>query len=280
VPWLFWVNDYLTPWIGNQLAANNRHGPIRDMAAKEVEGRKERGSNRKDLLSKLLSVHIEKPEQFDYAALVSMATSNIGAGSDTTAISIRAAIYFLLRNPAAKQSLLDELQFARSQGKLSDPILLAEANDMPYLQACLYEALRLHPAVGMSLPRVVPEGGTTVNGIYIPAKTIIGANPWVIHRMKSIFGEDVEHFRPERWLGADAGDMRRFFFAFGAGARSCIGKNISWMEMSKLIPTLFMHFDMELDDPNEELVETCWWFVIQKGLHVRLRQKVVSDPGY
>lgn len=82
VPWLFWLNDYLTPWIGNRVQANNRHGSIRDMALKEVESRKDRGSDRKDLLSKLLSVHIEKPEQFDYAALVSMATSNIGAGSE------------------------------------------------------------------------------------------------------------------------------------------------------------------------------------------------------
>jgi len=277
VPSLFWLNDYLTPWIGNRVAANNRHGSIRDLALKEVESRKDRGSNRKDLLSKLLSVHDEKPEQFDYAALVSMATSNIGAGSDTTAISIRAAIFYLLRNPTAKQRLLDEIDFARSQGKLSDPLLLSEANDMPYLQACLYEALRLHPAVGMSLPRVVPEGGTTVNGVYIPAGTIIGTNPWVVHRLQSIFGEDVDDFRPERWLGADAADMRRFFFAFGAGARSCIGRNISWMEMSKLIPTLFMHFDLELEDSNEGLEEVCWWFVMQKGLHVRLRQRVVSD---
>ena len=280
VPWLFWLNDYLTPWIGNRVAANNRHGSIRDLAMKEVESRKDRGSDRKDLLAELLSVHVEKPEQFDYAALVSMATSNISAGSDTTAISIRATVFYLLQNPAAKQRLLDEIQSARSQGKLSDPVQLAEADDMPYLQACLYEALRLHPAVGMSLPRVVPNGGTTVNGVYIPAGTIIGANPWVVHRLKSIFGEDVDDFRPERWLGTDTANMRRFFFAFGAGARSCIGRNISWMEMSKLIPTLFMHFDIELENSNVNLEEVCWWFVIQKGLHVRLRQKAVFEPGY
>ncbi|KAF2813425.1 uncharacterized protein BDZ99DRAFT_255822 [Mytilinidion resinicola] len=67
--------------------------------------------------------------------------------------------------------------------------------------------------------------------------------------------------------------MHRFFFAFGSGARSCIGRNISWMEMSKLIPTLFMRYDLTLADANAELTEKCWWFVIQKGLYVNVRRR-------
>ena len=108
---------------------------------------------------------------------------------------------------------------------------LVEAESMPYLQAVMYEALRLHPAVGMSLPRVTPDEGATIAGTYLPAGTSVGATPWVIHRNKDVFGDDVESFRPERWMGENAGDMHRFFFAFGSGARMCLGRNISWMEM-------------------------------------------------
>ena len=39
---------------------------------------------------------------------------------------------------------------------------------MPYLQACMYEALRCHPAVGMSLPRVTPSGGIEIDNRIIP----------------------------------------------------------------------------------------------------------------
>jgi cytochrome P450 len=97
---------------------------------------------------------------------------------------------------------------------------------MPYLQACIYEALRMHPAVGMSLPRVVPADGFEIEGVFLPGgvsnmsslssivssysqalQTIIGANPWVIHRQKEIFGEDCETFRPERWLEGDRGQL-------------------------------------------------------------------------
>lgn len=89
----------------------------------------------------------------------------------------------------------------------------------------------MHPAVGMSLPRVVPDGGFEVDGKYLPAGSVIGANPWVVHRKEEIFGDDVYAFKPERWLVEDNGDMHRYFFAFGSGARMCLGRNISWMEM-------------------------------------------------
>ena len=49
--------------------------------------------------------------------------------------------------------------------------------------------------------------------------------------------------------------------------------DISWMEMSKLIPTLFMHYNLELADPEAEWTETCWWFVIQSGVNVRLTKR-------
>jgi len=91
--------------------------------------------------------------------------------------------------------------------------------------------IKQHPAVGMSLPREVPIGGARIAGQYLPAGSVVGANPWVIHRNKEVYGDDVEAFRPERWMVEDNGDMHRFFFAFGSGARMCLGRNISWMEM-------------------------------------------------
>ena len=170
MPWLFWLNDYLTPYFGNHLGLNARHGTLRTLAQKEVAARKDRGTDRKDMLSKLFAVHDEKPNELDNAAVTSMATSNIFAGSDTTAISTRAIIYYLLKNPQCKQRLIDEIDSLQKQGKLSDPAKLSEADAMPYMQAVMYEALRCHPAVGMTLPRVVPEGGVTIDGVYLPAK--------------------------------------------------------------------------------------------------------------
>lgn len=231
VPWVYWLHDRLMPYIGNHLGINARHGSLRQFALREVSARKDRGSDRNDILSKLLATHKEKPNELDDNAVTSMATSNIFAGSDTTAISTRAIIYYVLKNADVKRQLLEEIDDRRKQGKLSDPVTLSEADSMPYLQAVMYEALRLHPAVGMSLPRTVPDGGATVAGKFLPGGAVVGANPWVVHRDEEVYGEDVDSFRPERWLREDNGNMHRFFFAFGSGARMCLGRNISWMEM-------------------------------------------------
>ncbi|TDZ60839.1 Cytochrome P450 monooxygenase gsfF [Colletotrichum trifolii] len=233
MPWLYRLHEYLSPIIGPRLGIASRHGSLRQFAAREVAARQDRGSDRPDILGKLFAVHNEKPDEFDYKALVSMASSNIMAGSDSTAISIRAIVYHMLKNPDSKRKLVEEVDEFWRQGKLSDPVTLAETEKMPYLQASMYEALRLHPAVGMTLPRVVPKGGYEIDGRYYPAGSVVGANPWVVHRIKEVYGQDANVFRPERWMKEENGEMHRFFFAFGSGARMCIGRNISWMEMSK-----------------------------------------------
>ena len=139
------------PYIGNHLGISARHGTLRQFAVNEVSARKDRGSKNKDILSKLFVTHKERPNDFDMNAVNSMATSNIFAGSDTTAISTRAIIYYLLKNPAAKQKLVDEIDDLKKQGKISDPVKFGEAEKMPYLQAVMYEALRsvpvLHPTI-------------------------------------------------------------------------------------------------------------------------------------
>lgn len=231
VPALYWIHDALMPYIGNHLGITARHGSLRDFTVKEIAARQDRGSDHQDILAKLKATQKEKPVEMNEQNVASMATSNVMAGSDTTAISTRAIIYYLLKNPQCKRRLVEEIDTLHSQGKLSDPVKLSEADAMPYLQAVMYEALRLHPAVGMSLPRTTPQGGATMAGQYLPAGTVVGVNPWVVHRCKEVYGDDIESFRPERWMTEDNGDMHRFFFAFGSGARMCLGRNISWMEM-------------------------------------------------
>ena len=85
----------------------------------------------------------------------------------------------------------------------------------------------------------MPPQGVDVLGTFVPGGTIVGCNAWVLHRRPEIFGEDVDAFRPERWLEANSSQlslMKSSMFQFGAGARTCIGKNISMLEMSVTLP--------------------------------------------
>lgn len=82
--------------------------------------------------------------------------------------------------------------------------------------AVINEAMRIHPATGFMLERIVPAGGTELCGTHLPEGTIVGVNSWVIHHNKDIFGADVDAFRPERWLEGSPdkiAEMNRNMFA-------------------------------------------------------------------
>ena len=223
--------------ISNSAAAN---GPI--------------ASNRRgDLLSMFLKAKEERPDFFHDGRVLTMAVSMAFAGSETTAISLSAVFYYLCKTPHAYAKIMEELDQAIENGTLSSDRTTttswAESQKLPYLDACIKEAFRLHPAVGLVLERIVPNQGVEICGEMIPGGTIVGCSAWVIHRRAEIFGKDVEAFRPERWLEASGEARKRMegsMLQFGMGARTCIGKNISLLEIYKLVPSFLRRFEVSL----------------------------------
>jgi len=63
--------------------------------------------------------------------------------------------------------LRTEIDEKTSRGGLSQHPTFSESQAMPYLQACIKEGLRMHPATGLPLARVVPKGGVTIAGQYL-----------------------------------------------------------------------------------------------------------------
>ncbi|KIX93851.1 uncharacterized protein Z520_10476 [Fonsecaea multimorphosa CBS 102226] len=251
---------------------------IRKRAAAAVQGRLaevEAGNRggRADMLDKLISLLQVKPG-WVVMDINSEVCSALLAGSDTTAIAIRAVLYYLMKTPAAMETLVDEILAASASGKLSPSIRYAEAIELPYLVACIKEGLRIHPSVGMSLPRHVPPGGATISGRFFPGGTRVGINAAVVHFDKNVFGDDALQFVPERWLQGEASvKMERYLFHFGQGARTCLGKNISLAEMYKIIPQFLRQFRVELVQPDKEWHTHDAFFNKQEGILVRLYKR-------
>ena len=65
-----------------------------------------------------------------------------GAGSDTTAISLRAMLYYMLKNPSTMRKLQKEIEEMEEKGLISDPVTYQQSCKMPYLQAVMKEAMR------------------------------------------------------------------------------------------------------------------------------------------
>ncbi|KAL4881805.1 cytochrome P450 [Aspergillus karnatakaensis] len=243
----------------------------------ELEDRKAAGldaiQNRGDLLTMFLqSQREDKTGFFDDSRILTMTTSIALAGSDTTAISLSAVFYHLFRNPRCLQKLRQEVEDAVKSGLIQDSEILswADAQKLPYLDACIKETFRIHPAISLNLERVTPPEGLEINGDYIPGGTIVSCMPWVVQRRKEIFGDDVEMYRPERWLldentatledRARLTEMKATMLHFGGGSRTCLGKHIALLEMYKLVPSFLEKFEINLTTEKEWDLE-CLWFV-------------------
>lgn len=220
-----------------------------------------------DLLSKFIAASENRPDFMTDDLVQTMAVSMAFAGSETTAISLSSTFYYLLRNPTCLVRLRTELDDFARKGGFSDTttglVTFAEAQQLPYLHACIQEAFRMHPAPGLPLERIVPPEGAEIAGHFIKGGTIVGCSAWVIHRRPEIFGQDVEVYRPERWLpeeGKDADaearrikEMNGMMFQFGMGSRTCIGKNISLLEIYKVVPSLLRRFDVSFSSSSAVL---------------------------
>ncbi|KAI9737355.1 MAG: hypothetical protein M1834_009509 [Cirrosporium novae-zelandiae] len=233
-----------------------------------------------DFMDIFLDLRKTKPDIVDDNQVISYLLINQIAGSDTTAITLRAVIYFILKNPQVKDKLLQELD----QAALELPAKYRAASQLPYLSACIHEATRMHPGVGLILERYVPAGGLSLpDGRFIQPGTIVGINPWVVAKDKNIYGEDPDSYVPERWLKADGESDKEFEqrlrkmqnadLTFGQGSRICVGKNLALMEVWKVVSTLFSVYDINLKDPKKEWHIQNSWFVRQEGIDVTIRRR-------
>ena len=230
---------------------NERLREIEVLKAHEIDTVATMTGRRGDLLSMFLKAKEDRPAFFHDGRVLTMAVSMAFAGSETTAISLAAVFYYLLRNRPCYVRLMEELDEAIASGTVENRpnglVTWAESQQLQYLDACIKEAFRLHPAAGLPLERVVPACGMEICGQLIPGGTIVGCSAWVIHRRPEIFGEDVETYRPERWLEANKESkisMEGCMIQFGMGARTCIGKNISLLEIYKLVPSFLRRFEV------------------------------------
>lgn len=186
----------------------------------------------------------------------------------------------LLTCPPAYLALQREIDTAIEVGQISSPATGAEASRLPYLQAVVREALRLHPP-SVSPSKLSPPGGDTVCGIFIPGGTQVGANVPGVLRSEAIFGADAQCYRPERWLEAqkDEAKLRRMQSAldivFGAGKFQCPGRAISFMEVGKLFVELMRRFDFSLIDNVKPVSVESWAVLVAHGMNLR----VVSRRG-
>ncbi|KAH8651512.1 cytochrome P450 [Tricladium varicosporioides] len=181
----------------------------------------------------------------------------ISAGTDTTATTLTGWTYFVCTHPNVYSRLVSEI---RGAFRTDDDIKWEKVRKLQYLEATIYEALRLFPPSAASQQRMVPPGGATIDGYFVPAGMTVAVSPWAsTHSLLNFHEPDM--FRPERWLGDDeefSNDHLNASLPFGTGPRVCIGRNLAYLEMRLILSHLLWNFDIELDRGVYEEKNQVW----------------------
>ncbi|KAL4874950.1 cytochrome P450 [Aspergillus karnatakaensis] len=199
-----------------------------------------------DFAHRFLEAQRKDPSISD-GQLIGYMQANLVAGSDTTAVVMRTAIYYTLRIPWIHQRISEELD--AYTGPLPVPFCIARSQ-LLFCGAVIRESLRKHFAFIGMMERETPAGGVQLpDGRQLPEGVVIGMHGDLIGNDQGIFGDDADEFNPLRWLARpDEPEheyqerlraMNAHDLAFGHGPRGCIGKNVAEMEIYKFITTFF-----------------------------------------
>ncbi|KAI1183022.1 cytochrome P450 [Nemania serpens] len=211
-----------------------------DHTVSRVNKRLNEGSQKQDLWDLVVDSQTLTLKEMHVNAELFMA-----AGTETTASVLTGVTHYLMANQDKMRILTDEI---RPRFKSSKDITLEQLASLPYLNACLREAMRIYPPVPSGLPRVVAEGGNAILGKWVPAGIRVSVHQYSTYRSPDNF-RNPDRFAPERWLGDPEykDDNRSAHQPFSVGTRNCLGMNLAWHEMRLLLAKLVYEFDIRSD---------------------------------
>ncbi|EEU34848.1 uncharacterized protein NECHADRAFT_55048 [Fusarium vanettenii 77-13-4] len=211
--------------------------------------RYQNGEKLSDIFQAFMEDRDGNPRGLEWGEIVAEVSILMNAGSDTTGIAMCNVMYWLLKHPDCMTRLREEVDAVLDADEVVAPY--DKVKHLPYLRACLDETLRISPSTSFGLPRRTPAEGAYILGDFIPGDTTVAISAYVAHRDEEIF-PDPDKFIPDRWLGEKGKDLQPFFIAFSAGARGCIGRNISYLEQTVLLASVVHRYEFALPHPDWE----------------------------
>ncbi|KAM0945572.1 putative costunolide synthase [Dioscorea sansibarensis] len=221
---------------------------LSEIVEEHIERRRQGGSGEVEDFVDLLLALKEEGHDEDFAIadenIKAIIMDMIGAGTDTSYVTLEWAMAELMKNPRTMKKAQDEVrQISNGKPTVSED----DIPQMSYLQAVIKEVLRLHPP-----PLLLPHESrqkVVLQGYEIPERTRVIINAWSIGRDPNSW-EDPEEFKPERFVGSsvDFNGLDFKFIPFGAGRRMCPGINFAITSIEFALASLLYHFSWRLPD--------------------------------
>ncbi|KAK9747816.1 hypothetical protein RND81_02G015900 [Saponaria officinalis] len=267
---------------------------VREFARSIIRQRKQRTKpsiETEDLLSRFLN-----NGQFEEENVIDIVIAFILGGRDTTSTALTWFFWVLQKNHVVEKEILKEVQ-NRKNGHEGDSSYqtgaqtgcssFTQVKEMVYTHAALCESMRLYPPVPADTKQaeaddVLPDGTPVRQGMRV------SYFPYAMGRLESIWGPHWAEYRPERWLevDVDADETNKWRFVprdgysypvFQAGARTCIGKEMAFLQMKRVVAGILSKFRVipVIKEGLEPIYVPNLTAKMEGGLLVRIEERIV-----
>lgn len=218
------------PWGGKGREAAEG---LKQSAVNAIDRRRASGDARNDLLGLLLAARDpETGKGLSDDELRDNVVTFIGAGHETTALTLTFSLYLIANAPDIQERLLREALDVCGD----KPVDAAMIDAMPFHEQVIKEAMRLYPPVAI-IDRVA-GADIDLGDVQVKKGDFAFALIYIMHRHKALW-EHPERFDPDRFSEERAKSIPRFqYMPFGAGPRICIGMKFAYMEAISILATL------------------------------------------
>lgn len=239
--------NYFCPYF-KSAAQRNARNTLKEISAELLDKNmrmRHMGSRRcvMDALIDELYVHFTMEDVLDH--LVTF----LFAGHDTTSHTMEFLFALLSSHPKVQDRLYEALEDLMPS--ICTCPTVEELMECDYLVAVVKEALRLYPAAPIIYRDACEDVYMPASGVVIPKGMTAVISLFTLHRNKHTYGDDVDDFRPSRWLGEEGEKLRQRcgrcgYIPFSCGRRSCIGQEFGYLELLIVTALLGRHLKMEL----------------------------------
>ncbi|MEM8538219.1 MAG: cytochrome P450, partial [Pseudomonadota bacterium] len=210
----------------------------------------ERGTN--DLLNYMLDgVDKVTGEQLSDENIRFQINTFLIAGHETTSGLMSFTLYFLMNHPDVLERCYEEVDRVLGRDISVQPTL-KNVNQLQYVSQVVNEALRHYPTAPAF--SVYPYEDEIIGGKYkIKKNTFTTVLTLMLHRDKTVWGENSEDFDPEQFSPeAVAARPVNAFKPFGNGQRACIGRQFAIQEAILVIGMILQRFEL-IDHTNYQM---------------------------
>uniref|UniRef100_A0A0D9VHC4 Cytochrome P450 n=1 Tax=Leersia perrieri TaxID=77586 RepID=A0A0D9VHC4_9ORYZ len=217
---------------------------LNDIIERRVEHTRANKEKHDDFLDTLLE--LMAGGKIDRDSVNGMLFEAFVAGADTIAFTVEWVMAELLRNPGEMAKVRKELKDVLGS---KETIEETDTANLPYLQAVLKEAMRLHPVGPLLVPHFAVEDGVEIGGYTVPKGSTVVFNAWAIMRDPAAW-ERPDEFVPERFMDKehpyDFRGKELEFIPFGSGRRQCPGMPLAERVVPFLLASMLHPFEWRL----------------------------------